>query len=679
MAQWEDDLRVVVEHRGAALVEHARGLVAAPEPDGPDPAVALTAAALEAAFRRGGRRPTGEHGSVRLVSDDELDALAALVRREQERLARSRGDAAGPAPSASRPDDGPSEALTAHLATMVTHVREARRRGRRRGLVGSAAVVVVAALATTAFAARPWDRPTPDPAPTTTPYAGACGSRLPSGRSLAPVTYDSSASVTGNTVVPDGWWAPAYVGGLTDPTSDELDVLDHLKPEVVLVRDGTIVALGVDATASSGDGTIVALGVDATASSGDGGTGDARPTFADLAPDSPLYVPVRFAACDGGDVEPGTYQAYAFATTDDQRTHVLSDATTLTVLDPSAEADGYQPTWLAGSPLACGEKADDFVARAAAYPVDQLDQTGSALYDDGEAVLLRNNGRTARKVKVPRGAVAWVQDGRIVGVGPDERATTATTIGRGKQVEVSVRRWDTTNYCAPTSGGEPGHLPAGTYQAIFYGRIPADDPSQPDEWVVEDDRGNDLLVHDDGTVGYDDSTSTEALALAKTGYQPSWVRGGPLVCRMTDEEFTEAATADAVVGIDGTFSVDEEGSTGVLLAERDGKTVTVTTPRRAGLAWFTDFRGAGPTGSSLSALTPGRGAGRSSTGTPSSRRCSTRPTRAHQRPTGLPRGSCPPGTTCWPTTPGSRSPAANASGSSTTACRASPSAMTARS
>ncbi|MFC8731404.1 hypothetical protein ACFT5B_02960 [Luteimicrobium sp. NPDC057192] len=578
MAQWEDDLRAVVEHRGAALVARAETLVLHDE--GADRAVGLTVDALVAAFRRGGRRTTGEHGSIRLVDDDELDALAAQVGREQDRLARAsragearRDPARPPAPS---PDDGPSDQLTAHLPDVVARVRAARRRGRRQGLVASAAVVVVAALATTAFTAWPWGRSSPEPTPSDTPYAGACGSTLPTGRSLAPVTYDRSASITGSTVAADGWWAPAYLGGLTEPTSDELDLLDlldSLTPEVVLARGGMIVALGVDVREVAGDGW----------------TSEARPTLADLTPDSPLYVPVRFTACDGGAVEPGTYQAYLFATTDDRRTHVLSDPTALTVL--STTPDGYQPSWLTGSALACGESADDFVVRAWAHPVDQLDQTGSSLDDDGEVITLRNNGTEPRKVMVPRGAVAWVKDGRIVGVGPDERAATQTTVGRGKRVEVPVRPWDTTDYCAPTADGEPGPLPAGTYQTIVYARIPAGDPSQPDRWILEDDRRYDVLVHDDGSAGYDDAAGTAALALATKGYQPSWVRGGPLTCGMTDEEFQLAGTENAAAGIDGTFGVDEEGWTGSLLTGPGGRMTTVTTPRGAGLAWFTDFRG----------------------------------------------------------------------------------------
>jgi len=581
MAQWEDDLRAVVEHRGAALVARARTLV--PDED-QDRAVGLTADALAAAFRRGGRRTTGEHGSVRLVDDDELDALAAQVGREQDRLVRASRAGEAPrdraTPPATAPDDGPSDDLTARLPEVVAQVGLARRRGRRRALLGSAAVVVVAALATTAAATRPWDRPAPTP--TSTPYAGACGAALPTGHSLMPVRYDAEASSSTTTVLPDSTWDAAFTTEAT-LTGDQIGVLETLTPEVVLAQHGKIVALG----ASTGDEKYQDEDGDDTSTPPWPGEGDwvgLDSDDVDVEP-TPTSYAVRFTACDGGTVKPGAYQAYLFATADDQKQHVLSDATALTVLPPTP--DGYQPAWLAGSPLACGEKADDFVLRAAAFPVDQLDQVGSAFYDDGEAIILRNNG-ASRKVKVPRGAVAWVQDGRIVGVGPDERATTATTVHHGTQVEVSARPWDATDYCTPTTGDKPGHLPAGTYQAILYARIPADDPSEPDRWVIEDARGNDLQVREGGKVAYGDAAgSADAVALARKGYQPPWVEGSPLRCRMTADAFTQASARRPPATLAGSWSSDSDGSFGTDLVAKGTRKSTLVTPPRIGVAWFT--------------------------------------------------------------------------------------------
>ncbi|GAA4842356.1 hypothetical protein GCM10023221_20400 [Luteimicrobium xylanilyticum] len=476
LAQWEDDLRAVVEHRGAALVEHARMLLEPAEDDGPDRAVELTVRALEAAFRRGGRRTTGEHGSVRLVDDDELDALAARVTGAQDRLAPA-GRPPATATPAPPPDDGASEALTARVPEVVAHVRAARSRGRRRALVGSAAVVVVAALATTAFAARPWDRsPTPAPSPTATPYAGACGSNLPKGKSALRVRYDRTWADESEIVADQTWDAAFEADG--DVNAAVRGTLDSLTPEVVLTRDGKVVALGVDVPGS------------ATA-------GDPPASFSDLVAGSPAYVAVRFAACDGGALAPGRYQAHLFAT--DGSAHVLSGAAGLTVLSTVPEGD--QPAWLAGSPLACGEKADEFVVRAGALAPERIDQAGGAVYDDGFAVLLRNGSRRARTLELPRRAVvAWVQHGRIVGVGPDERATHTVTVGKGKLVRVAARPWDTTDYCTGSADGtKPGHLPPGTYQALVYTRVPATDASDPDRWVVDDWRGNDIVIRRDGT------------------------------------------------------------------------------------------------------------------------------------------------------------------------------------
>jgi hypothetical protein len=483
VAQWEDDLRAVVEHRGAALVARARALV--PPDDDAHRAVELTADAFAAAFRRGGRRATGEQGTVRLLDDDELDALAAQVGRE--RLARASRDVGDPprdaaAPPVPAPDDGPSDELTALLPEVVARVRVARRRGRRRALLGSAAVVVMAALATTAAATRPWDGPAPAP----TRYAGACGTTLPSGKSLLRVRYNSDWAGQ-RTIVADQSWDAEFEaeldpGSAPDPTKP--GPLDALTPEVVLVRGGKVVALGVSTGEKSQDGD-----------------GDALPAprFSDLAAGSPAYVSVRFAACDGGDLAAGTYQARLFATTDDGSAHMVSDAATLTVV-PTVP-DGYQPTWLAGSPLACGEKADDFVLRAHALAPDRIDPAGSGVYDDGFAVLLKNGSTKPLTLRLPRRAtVAWVQHGRIVGVGPDERAARTTTVGAGRVVQVPARPWKTTDYCtASADGAKPGHLAPGTYEAIVYTRVPAADPADPDGWVVDDWRGNDIAVHRDGS------------------------------------------------------------------------------------------------------------------------------------------------------------------------------------
>ncbi|MGC5168160.1 hypothetical protein [Luteimicrobium sp. DT211] len=571
MAQWEDDLRAVVEHRGAALVEHARELLPGADPTDDGRAVTLTVDALVAAFRRGGRRAAGEHGSVRLVDDDDLGVLEAGVRREQDRLAPA-GGAPAPAAPVPPPDDGPSDALSARLPEVVTRVQAARRRGRRRALVGSAAVVV-AALATTAFAARPWDRATQEPAPTDTPYAGACGAPLPAGKSLLRVSYNKDASDGSSIVAGQTWHAEFDASSTPDPTS--LAVAETLTPEIVVTRGGKVVALGV----STPDDTF----------QDEDGNAPSAPSFTDMTDGGPAFFSVRFVACDGGDLAAGSYQARLFATTDDGSAHVLSAAADLTVL--SAAADGYQPAWLEGSALACGEQADDFVTRASALAYDGLDQIGSATYDDGDAVILRNGGRAARKVELPRGAVAWVQDGRIVGVGPDERASRATTVRAGKQVEVSARPWDATDYCTPTTGGKPGHLPAGTYQAVLYGRVPAGEPGAPDRWILDDERGNDLVVGLDGSVSYGGAAASAGAALTQKGFQPSWVRGSALQCGMTDDAFTTTSAAHAAAEIGGSFSLDNDGRLGSELTVRGSGKQSLTTPSRIGVAWFTTTRG----------------------------------------------------------------------------------------
>ncbi|MGC5168159.1 hypothetical protein [Luteimicrobium sp. DT211] len=503
MAQWEDDLRAVVEHRGAALVARARTLVAsdddASRDDAHDPAVDLTVDALAAAFRRG-RRSSDDQGSVRLVTDDDLDALEAAVHREQDRLAPARG----PSIPTARPDDGPSDALSARLPEVVAQVRAARRRGRRRALVAGAAVVVVAALATTAFAARPWDR-APDPRGTDTPYAGACGATLPDGTSLLPVALSDEESADG-ILLPDQTWFATYDGDMSALTPDDRELLGTFDPEVVLTSDGTVVALGV----STGEVTYddpadgsrtVAPPWPGLADRGDPGDVSRLADYADDGGGS-TQVAVRFVPCGGGDLPAGDYRAYLYGSAADGSAHVLSDPSPVLVL--AATPAGYQPPWLEGSALACGESVDEFLTRISTRPVVDLDERRVAVHDDGVSYRLRNDADTDLRISLPTHvAMAWTQGGTIVGVGTDERRSAPTTVKAGATVTLSARPWDTHDYCGTGAGSAPSsRLPAGTYQVFGYARVPAHEPGEPDAWFFEGTGPSSVVVREDGSVTY---------------------------------------------------------------------------------------------------------------------------------------------------------------------------------
>jgi hypothetical protein len=400
------------------------------------------------------------------------------------------------------PDDGPSDALTARLPEVVTRVQVARRRGRRHALVGGVAGVVVLALAVAAATVRPWDHGAPDPAPTTTAYAGACDQTLPTGPSLLPVTLADDES-TDRTILADQTWHADWAGDTSALTPDQRTLLGTFHPEVVLVRDGRVVGLGVstgDVVTQQADGTMTTdiawPGLDSTS------TDDGFGPYADYGGNGTLsVVAVRFVPCGGGTMPSGDYRAYLYGANESGSAHVLSAAVPVTVL-PDVPA-GYQPRWLEGSALACGETVDELVTRIAGHPFIDLDQGLTSVYDDGITYRFTNDAETAQTVFLPRRvAVAWLQDGKVVGVGRDERATGPTTVKAGAALTLSARPWDTRDYCTPSTDGKAPRLKPGTYQTLGYARVPSQDPDDPDAWFLERSGVADVVVHADGSVTY---------------------------------------------------------------------------------------------------------------------------------------------------------------------------------
>ena len=516
MAEWEDELRAVVEHRGRALLGHADALLTPTEPTMPptaepdgtgvDPALELTVDALVRAFRRRGRRAGGEHGTVRLVTDDDLDSLAAAVRREQDGLAHApRGTSTVPDAPAPSPDDGPSDALSARLPELVARVRVVRRRARRQALVGVAAAVVVAALATTAAVGRPWDRATPDPAPTATPYAGACGAALPTGASLLPVTLDA-VEPPDRTVVADQTWRASYAGDASALTDDDRATLGTMRPEVVLTQGGRVVGLGVntgEALTMAPDGTSSTDEIrwPGLASPGPGSVPGDLGRFSDHGVgDGETSVAVRFVPCGGGSMPAGSYRAYLYGT-DGAEAHVLPEAAAVTVLADAPT--GYQPPWLAGSALACGESVDEFLTRIMGRTFTRLELGDATFHDDEMSYTFTNTSGSGQHLVLPRrAAIAWVQRGRIVGVGGDERGTDPTPVAAGKTVHLSTRPWDTTDRCAQPDGARSRRLAPGSYRVFAYARVPATQPDQPDDWFIEWSGPTSVVVAADGSVSF---------------------------------------------------------------------------------------------------------------------------------------------------------------------------------
>ncbi|GAA4842346.1 hypothetical protein GCM10023221_20390 [Luteimicrobium xylanilyticum] len=499
MSHREDDLRTVVEHRGAALVAHARTLVE-PADETTEAPVELTVDALVATFRRTGRT-SGEHGSVRLLTDDDLDLLEAAVRREQDRLAGRRTAGTTEPPP---PDDGPSDALSARLPEVVARVRVARRLRRRHVVVGAVAGVVAAALVVAAVAVRPWGRDTPDAVPTAA--KDACGTTLPTSGSLYPVRSETQDDGD-RAILADDTWTGQYTGDASGLTADGLAVLDTLSPQVVLAAKGKVVGLGIPTATYQQelDGTV------SSASSRWPGIGGLTATALDLGyrgtvKTSPVQVAVRFVPCGGGTVPAGGYEAYLYGAADDGSAHVLSDAAPVTVL-PDAPA-GYQPRWLEGSALACGETVDEFFTRITGHPYTGLEQKDPGPRDDPTTFVFRNRTETAEVVGAPRrAALAWVKDGTIVGLGADERGPR-TTIEPGRSLRLATRPLSTTDYCDPAQDGRRGRLAPGTYRVFAYARFETGDEPDPFDWFISTPGYSFAVVHQDGSASFTKAETT---------------------------------------------------------------------------------------------------------------------------------------------------------------------------
>jgi hypothetical protein len=147
--------------------------------------------------------------------------------------------------------------------------------------------------------------------------------------------------------------------------------------------------------------------------------------------------------------------------------------------DPTALPAGFQtghvPAWLSGSRLACGADVaalstatGDLTLHAAGTSTTESTAGGTWLYTL-PASLASSAPATVNLWAPQQAAVAWVQDGRIVGVGPNQAEMAAITPlapGTPHTVSAAATR---TDYCVPdTDGTYTTDLPPGHYQLVLY-------------------------------------------------------------------------------------------------------------------------------------------------------------------------------------------------------------------
>ncbi|KGM17485.1 hypothetical protein [Actinotalea fermentans] len=150
------------------------------------------------------------------------------------------------------------------------------------------------------------------------------------------------------------------------------------------------------------------------------------------------------------------------------------------------------PAWLEGSGLACGadavapQPAGTVVAlRAAGTATSEQTPDGTWLYTF-DATLTSAATSTVDLWAPDLAAVAWVQDGRIVGLGPnnaESASIAALPPDQPRAVHASATR---TDYCVPNSDGTyTTDLPAGDYELVLYLRVSPDtyDPATT-TWIT---------------------------------------------------------------------------------------------------------------------------------------------------------------------------------------------------
>jgi hypothetical protein len=508
MRRWEDELRRLVAERGddltasavrasartaatiaaSSLVVSPAASEASPDP-APEPGAMLEDALVRVYSRRraSAREPDAAvgPGSVRLVTDDELDEPLAEVRRA---LASASGavdlfdddplDAAD-----TRAEDPPGVDVSAvvgppagiDLPAVVARVRTRR----RRAVVGwSTGTGLAAALAVVLVVTGGGSDPSAATTHTATsvPITDACATLGAPGTHTANVSpgTDRTLNVHLSTQTDAVTATDPWVGAALDTTGTNPNHVDlgDVAPWPLLTRDGVVVGAATQPASAFADG--------------------------------PAAMDAPFEACSGPTLAAGQYLVVI-----DQPVRVgkdvyqlTSNAVPVTVLTDVPA--GHQPPWLVGSPIACGMSFDELRERTQDVTPANLVPEGA--YVDAHGLLysfVNNAVETATYLGQRTASLLWVKDGVVRGVGRDASGSTGTVAVRGQTVlTLASGGWPTTDYCSPSPDGTYRHaLPAGRYLVYGYARIgsPAD-PGDRSAWWVQRSGPAYVTVGADGTV-----------------------------------------------------------------------------------------------------------------------------------------------------------------------------------
>jgi hypothetical protein len=291
---------------------------------------------------------------------------------------------------------------------------------------------------------------------------------------------------------PDGTWTGTVTFDADDVVASHVAFVGMPQVVVVGAHDGRVVAVGqgdlTPARAGSGTGRVL---VDAA---------------------------VRFPSCDSTrPLGPGSYRLVAVQHYQDRADWpygtvyaAVSAPVTLTVArdrPTTGQTAAAQPSWLAGTPLACGIPAASLADLPGYFP-QYLDDLATPA-DQPLGIVVHNAAGGPAPVTTGRwAAVAWVRDGRVVSVGADVLADPVTrVVPVGGQVTIRARL-DPTDSCRPPDGSAPHRLPAGSYLAVPYAQVVTDRTVAAGSgaerarstlgWLVGLPRG--VVVHPDGTV-----------------------------------------------------------------------------------------------------------------------------------------------------------------------------------
>ncbi|MFC8731406.1 hypothetical protein ACFT5B_02970 [Luteimicrobium sp. NPDC057192] len=484
------------------------------------------------------------------------------------------------------------------LAGVTALTERVRRRRRNRAFGSGAAVASVVAAALVLVPGSPaslLDRSTPQPAATTdVGIGGLCGLALtPEYSAVGSAPLGITVSGQRSTVTADETWSADITHGLlagNDPSAF---------PET-LTWDDTELALV--ATQGADAGHVVGIGSVPLQRGGSFDTSDGTAG-------TRAHNATKLVGCDGELLPAGQYRAIVVDMVDPARAAAkglagmkgverTSAALPLTVRQPNSTPAGTtRPAWLDGTSLSCG-MTDDELFRAMPDPVDfAVDMTawsGSRPAADPapQGLRLHDVGPDTAPLTVGKHPVlAWLDatTHKVVNFGADELATTRTlSVASGETLDYMTTGYDTTDYCAPSPDGTySSRIPPGRYDVVVYTRVPEGTLDGSVAFLYRP--GFSVRVRNDGTVTThlgSEGDAAPAVALAKNGHQPTWLKGSGLTCGMIESSY-DAQSWPGVPATFSTFFAPAQGRTGgELTATTAGGTVRLRLPQHVGVAWF---------------------------------------------------------------------------------------------